>query len=66
MSERALERVDTAWVNHVASIMGQGSAAQKALDECARRQQQGEDCAIFLSGRYFVVGPARPATTERE
>ena len=51
---------DTHLAMRSAHILGEASAAWKALTEYDQRTQSGEDVGIWLVGHTWVVGP-RPA-----
>lgn len=59
MASHELHLLDLHAVERVARIMGEGSAAQRALHERARRIANGEDVHIFqhTAQPLFVVGP---------
>jgi len=48
-------------LQHVARILGAGTAAAKSLAEYERRKADGEDVAIFEGRHSLIVGP-RPRT----
>lgn len=44
-----------------AHILGESSAAAMALNELERRRKAGEDVAIFMHKRSWIVGPSEHA-----
>lgn len=58
--QHQVEPVDIEYVKRLAHIVGPQSAAQKALDDLARRRAAGEEADIYLTrdhtGHSFIVG----------
>lgn len=65
MSQRRFEAslYDEHTAGRLAWILGEGSAAARALAELARRRGKGEDVALFEGGGMFIVGP-RPVAKD--